>query len=64
MWIMTIVLSSVPYGLGTTFCEQSSSFGLILLMDSLHPLERRCFGSHVGLDHHVDHLRLYRYLAW
>lgn len=63
MWIMTIVLSSVPYGLGTTFCEQLSSFVLILLMGSLHTLERWCFCSHVGLDHHVDHLRLYRYVA-
>jgi hypothetical protein len=32
-------------------------------MNSLHPLERWCIGSHVGLDHHVDHLRLYRYIA-
>jgi hypothetical protein len=63
MWIMTIVLSSVPYGLGTTFCEQLPPFDWIWLMSSLHPIERWCFGSHVGLDHHVDHLRLYRYLA-
>ena len=63
MWIMTIVLSSVPYGLGTTFCKQLLSSCFMKLMGSLHPLERWCFSSHVGLDHHVNHLRLYRYVA-
>jgi hypothetical protein len=32
-------------------------------MVSLHPTERWCFGSHVGLDHYVDHLRLHCYFA-
>ena len=64
MWIMTIVLSSVPYGLGTTFCKLYPSPGRMTLIDSLHPLEWWCIGSHVGLDHHVDHLRLHRYFAW
>jgi hypothetical protein len=64
MWIMTIVLSSVPYGLGTTFCKLLTWFLAAMLTDSLHPVERWCFGSDVGLDHHVPYLRLYRYFAW
>jgi len=58
---MTIVLSSVPYGLGTTFCKYLEIDSRLPLIFSLYPPEWWSGSSHVGLDHHVTHLRLYRY---
>lgn len=72
LWIMTIVLSSVPYGQATTMCESSSnppcSYRTCAPSDdhaltpSLHALQRRRDGRRVVLDHHDGYLRLRRHV--
>lgn len=64
LWMMTIVLSSVPYGQGTTLSESNDLVDWLFVgaNPSLPSLQRRCTSSHLGLDHHDSHLRLRRHL--
>jgi hypothetical protein len=65
MILMMVVLSSVPFGIGTTFCAYSCFITRpTLTLYSLFFDKWRSFRRYMGLDHHVSYHTLYRCLTW
>lgn len=59
MILMMVILSSVPFGIGTTFCKHRRESWTLTLI-SLFPHQWGSFCRLMGLGHHVSHHAMYR----
>jgi hypothetical protein len=65
MILMMVILSSVPFGIGTTFCQCIDNPSCTKLTHrSLLADQRGSVCCYLGLDHHVPDHFVYRSIPW